>query len=88
MIAQVSAIIDTNRHGEPMRTLLIFIALALIVLIGKRLLQRSRSRATRRELSGNMVQCARCGIFIPQHEALMENDHYYCSAAHRDEDHA
>lgn len=71
-----------------MRTILIFIALVLIVLIGKRLLQKSRPRATRHDLSGNMVQCARCGIFIPQHEALIRNDRFYCSAAHRDEDHA
>jgi uncharacterized protein len=71
-----------------MRTLLIFIALALIVVIGKRLLLSSRRRPLRRERSDNMVQCARCGIYVPQHEAVTDSGRFYCSAAHRDEDHA
>jgi uncharacterized protein len=70
-----------------MRTLLIFIALALIVMIGKRLLQKSRTRPTQRAVSANMVQCAHCGMYIPQHEALARDSRFYCSAAHRDEDH-
>jgi uncharacterized protein len=71
-----------------MRTLLIFLALALIVTIGKRLLLSSRRPPVRRELSGDMVQCARCGMYIPQHEAIESNHRFYCSTAHRDEDHA
>jgi uncharacterized protein len=69
-----------------MRTILILLALALIVMIGKRLLTSPRPRGPRREVSGNMVQCARCGIYIPQHEALQRNGRSYCCPAHRDED--
>ncbi len=68
-----------------MRTLLIFIALAVIVMIVKRLWQQSRPSTDRRVLSGKMVQCANCGIYIPQHEALERNGRYYCSVEHRDE---
>ncbi|MDH3980397.1 MAG: PP0621 family protein [Gammaproteobacteria bacterium] len=69
-----------------MRTLLIFIALALIYMIGKRLWLQSRRRPPgNRELTGKMVQCANCGIFIPQQEALEQDGHYYCSREHRDE---
>jgi uncharacterized protein len=29
-----------------------------------------------------MVQCAHCGIYIPEQEALVNGDRFYCSAAH------
>ena len=69
-----------------MRTLLIFIALILIVAIGKRLLLSARRTPPRREISGDMVQCARCGMYIPRDEAIAANGRFYCSPAHRDED--
>ena len=71
-----------------MRTLLIFIALILIVAVGKRLLLSSRRPPSRHEISGSMVQCARCGMYVPRDEALTGNGRFYCSPAHRDEDHA
>ncbi len=68
-----------------MRTLLIFIALALIFMIVKRLWLQPRRPPGNRELTGKMVQCTNCGIFIPEHEALEQDGHYYCSREHRDE---
>lgn len=67
-----------------MRTLLIFIALALIVMIGRQLLRRPRRDTGTRSLNGRMVQCARCGIFVPEDEALERDGHHYCSREHRD----
>jgi uncharacterized protein len=86
MIAQDATFGYMEQPGEAMRTILILLALALIVMIGKRLLQSTGQRGQRRERSGNMVQCARCGIYIPQHEALQCNGRNYCCAQHRDED--
>lgn len=33
-----------------------------------------------------MVQCAHCGIYIPEPEAFHQGDHYYCSRAHLEAD--
>ena len=68
-----------------MRILLILIALALIVMIVKRLWSQGQRPARNRELTGKMVQCANCGIFIPQQEALEQDGRFYCSRKHRDE---
>ena len=67
-----------------MRTLLIFIALAVIVMIIKRLWLQKPRTPKNRELTGKMVQCETCGIFIPEHEALERGGHQYCSGEHRD----
>lgn len=67
-----------------MRTLLIFIALALIVMVGKQLLRKPRPDTAQREITGRMVQCARCGMFVPADEALERDGRHYCSREHRD----
>jgi len=32
-----------------------------------------------------MVACARCGVHLPESDALHEGKHHYCCAAHRDQ---
>jgi uncharacterized protein len=68
-----------------MRTLLIFIALVLIVMIGRQLLRRPRRTPRTPGLDGRMVQCAHCGVFVPEHEALARDGRFYCSREHRDQ---
>jgi uncharacterized protein len=29
------------------------------------------------------VQCAYCGVYVPEQEALASGGHFYCSDAHR-----
>ena len=67
-----------------MRTLLIFIALVLIVMIGRQLLRKPRRTRRTQIESGKMVQCANCGIFVPENEAIEQGGHFYCSTEHRD----
>ena len=67
-----------------MRTLIILIALALIVMAIKRLWHTSRPETKHRLKSGQMVQCANCGVYIPAQEALQHGEHYYCSQDHLD----
>lgn len=67
-----------------MRFLAIFIALAVIVAIIKRLWRASHPPAARTKEFGRMVRCAHCGIFIPEQEALPQGEDYYCSRAHLD----
>ena len=70
-----------------MRMLLIFIALAIIVVIVKRLwLQPRKETRERKRLSGQMVQCRQCGMYIPEQEALRREDRWYCSQEHLDAD--
>lgn len=70
----------------PMRTLVIIIVLALIVIIAKRLLQKPQTPARRSRNNEHMVQCANCGIYIPEQEALQRAGRFYCSQTHLDED--
>jgi uncharacterized protein len=69
-----------------MRTLVIIIVLVLIVIIAKRLLQKPQTPARRSQKNERMVQCASCGIYIPEQEAVQRAGQYYCSQKHLDED--
>jgi len=69
-----------------MRTLIIIIALAVIIMIARRLWQTPRPPAKPGGKPGQMVQCANCGIYIPAQEALSRGEHFYCSQAHLEAD--
>jgi uncharacterized protein len=69
-----------------MRTLVIILVLVLIVIIAKRLIQKPQPPATRLRKNEQMVQCASCGIYIPDREALQRAGRYYCSQAHLEQD--
>jgi hypothetical protein len=70
-----------------MRMLLIFLALAVIVMIAKRLWLQPRGSADKRKrLSGQMVQCAQCSMYVPEQEALQHMGQWYCSQEHREAD--
>ena len=69
-----------------MRTLVIIIVVALIVMIAKRLLQKPHTPVRRGQKNEHMVQCAHCGIYIPEQEALQRAGRNYCSQTHLDED--
>ncbi len=59
-----------------MRTLVIIIALALIVMIIKRLWQAPRSSDRSGQSgkpSGNTVQCANCGVYIPVEDKVFQD---------------
>ena len=69
-----------------MRTLVIIIVLALVIMIARRLLAKPQAPAERKSPGEHMVQCANCGISIPELEALHRAGRYYCSQAHLDDD--
>ena len=70
-----------------MRFILIFIALAVIVMVLKRLWQKPGCKKKHRIPSNKMVQCAHCGLYTPEPDAIKHEEKYYCSQAHLDEDH-
>ncbi len=69
------------------RLILLFIIVWLVLGLIRRLRAgppashpRSQPRPTR------MVRCDRCGVFVPEGEAVHAGGRVYCSPAHRDED--
>jgi uncharacterized protein len=66
----------------PLRTLVILIAVALVVMAVKGLWRSSRPAGRRGQQAAHMVQCAHCGVYIPEHEALASGGSFYCSDAH------
>lgn len=66
--------------------------LILILIIGwliwtaLRPMFHSRPKSTKTKSPGeveNMVRCDYCGLNLPEREAIYEDNHYYCSEAHR-----
>lgn len=66
------------------RLLIIVIAVALLVLIVKRLMHQRPAAKPPQTASGNMVRCAHCGLYLPKEDALQQGQDNFCSADHRD----
>jgi uncharacterized protein len=66
------------------RFLLLALAIAMIVLLLRRLLSGGRRPGpSGRELPReDMVPCAQCGLHVPKSEALRFKDQYFCSDRH------
>jgi uncharacterized protein len=69
----------------PLRTLVILIAIALVVIAVRSLLRSSRPAGRREQQTARMVKCAHCGVYVPEHEALASGGRFYCCEAHRKE---
>lgn len=58
------------------------IVLGLLIWVGfriYRLFQRRQSQqAQPKQISGNLVQCAACGVHLPKETAQAENGRFYC----------
>ena len=65
---------------------LLFIAFAVWVIVSlvRNHLRRATPPKSPPPRIGTIVRCAKCGLHVPAGEALTMNEHYYCSAAHRD----
>ena len=72
----------------PGRSLLILILIVIAVLAFRRLKEsasRQNMKKKTRTKTGQMVQCAACGLYLPEREAIHHQGKYYCSPSHRDE---
>ncbi|MDX5333044.1 MAG: hypothetical protein LPK58_03255 [Gammaproteobacteria bacterium] len=68
------------------RTLLIIAAIAVAVLLIRRLLAARPSgedQPPRVREERDMVRCAHCGLHIPANTAVRAGDRTYCSEEHR-----
>ena len=68
--------------------LILLLAIVWLVLGLVRRLRQGPARppSAERPQSTHMVRCDRCGVYVPEGEAVRARGHVYCSAAHRDED--
>lgn len=73
--------------------LLIWLALALLVILAVRKSGRARSGSgdagtaagsRRQESSEAMVRCCQCQIYLPSSEAVYRGDNAYCCTEHAD----
>jgi len=70
-----------------MRILLILIALAIIIMLVKRIwLTPGTGGQRNKRLPGEMVQCSHCGVYLPEQEAIRDGERFYCSNEHLDAD--
>lgn len=66
------------------------IILGLLIWLGFRLyhaIQHRKSLASEpkpKQIYGDLVQCAACGIHLPKNEAQIENGSYYCTSQNTD----
>jgi uncharacterized protein len=68
------------------KLIILAIAIWLVITILKRyrksLDQSDASAASTGRDSESMVQCAHCGIHLPQSESVQSDGQYFCSQAH------
>lgn len=72
-----------------MAKLLIWVVVIIAALFITRLITHKKNtvrtrpdRAPTPKGAEQMVRCAHCGIYLPRSEALMSNDHTWCSLDH------
>ncbi|HHU94317.1 MAG TPA: hypothetical protein GXX62_04460 [Alcaligenaceae bacterium] len=74
-----------------MAKLLLWVVVIIAALFVTRLITHKQAASARRPKSPKapapqgaekMVRCAHCGIYLPRSEALMSNDHTWCSLEH------
>jgi uncharacterized protein len=70
----------------PVRILLILVAIAVIILGVKRLFAPGKPVGGSGKNTARMVQCAHCGMYVPEPEACERQGLYYCSPAHLEAD--
>jgi uncharacterized protein len=71
--------------GQFVRILIIAIAVWLAIQLLRRALRSSSSSKPTKPAEAQvprMLQCVRCGVHVPEREALLRGDKVYCSQEH------
>jgi len=71
-----------------MRYLLFLIVGIIVVLLWRASMRRPDSTGSSGPMTevGEMVQCRKCGVYLPKEEAIADGPFFFCSVAHRDAD--
>lgn len=67
--------------------LLFWVALIVaVVWLWRRLMRKPAAPGNTQQRTVNMVRCAQCGVHLPQGQALQEQNRWYCSRSHLEQD--
>jgi uncharacterized protein len=69
-----------------MTYLLRWMLVAVVVWLVFRWLRRRPRPKPDHSATVPLVRCARCGVHLPESEAVSQGTRHYCSIAHRDEE--
>lgn len=72
-----------------LRFLFLILAIIAIWLIVRHQWSKRQSKINPKEsteLFDNMIECHYCSVHIPRKEAIFQNEHYYCSLEHANND--
>lgn len=68
--------------GQLLRLVIILFGLWLVLQIIKRALASHENHPSRKPSITNMVACARCGVHLPESEAIQKDGKHYCCEEH------
>ena len=63
--------------------LLLILVIAIVWWLAKGFRRKDPAREAPEKRSEQMVNCAQCGLYLPQDEAIREGNKYYCCTEHR-----
>ena len=69
-----------------MRYLFLLLVLVAGVLLWRRAVKKASSvkdETGQEKAVSRMVECARCGVYLPLDEAVQDGEDFYCSEGHR-----
>ena len=69
--------------GQFLRLIIILVGLWLVLTIIKRAMASLQKPPPDKPTVAKMVVCARCGVHIPESEAVRDGDRCFCSEEHR-----
>lgn len=68
------------------RTLILFIAIGIVVWLVSRMIKnkalQSRPKQSPKKEIKNIVQCSVCNVYIPESDAIKQDEHAFCSQQH------
>ena len=67
------------------RILVIGLAVWIIIVLIRNARDKKRASDQRpKDRVENMVECAHCGLHLPENEAIRDGEQFFCSKQHRD----
>lgn len=66
------------------RLLILLVAVVVVVAVARRLCARAEGATASRVIDAKTVRCARCQVYFPTQEAIVQDGQSFCSRAHAD----
>jgi uncharacterized protein len=63
--------------------LLLILAVVAVWWLARGVRRKGRAKVAPEAAPEKMVNCSHCGLYLPQKEAIVEGDKFFCCAEHR-----